>query len=499
MTSKIKKNSNFEPEKNSSDKKFRIEFDSLGQVDVPGDRLWGAQTQRALKHFPENIDYMPQALFNSYGYVKKAAALVNRDLGKLSDDKACLIAEVCDEIIQGKLDKEFPLSVWQMGAGTQANMNINEVIVNRARQIVNAKKGHNVIIHPNDDVNMSQSSNDTFPTAAHIALVYELVNNLIPAASDLTQAIAVKAFEWAHVVKVGRTQLQDAVPLTVGQEWSGYVVQLGNAVEQIKRSLSGLYELAIGGTAIGTGINAPKDFAEQVANKIASLTNKPFVTAPNKFAAIGGADAMLQTSAALRSLAVVLLKIANDIRLLGSGPRSGFNEFNLPINEPGSSIMPGKVNPTQPDAMVMICMQVIGYDLSLAFAASQGHFELNVAQPMIINNVFKSASLLAQASLKFKEYCIVGISLNLSQITKHVNDSLILVTSLSEYIGYEKAAQIVYKALTENINLRDAAISSGYIISEKFDEIVIPSKMIGNPIKDLNFIEQYACKGQSNT
>jgi fumarate hydratase class II len=463
----------------------RKESDSLGEVEVPADHYWGAQTQRSLIHFSIGDDRMPKEVYHAYGYVKKAAALVNASSGHLPRWKADLIARVADEVISSKLDTEFPLYVWQTGSGTQSNMNVNEVISNRAIQLTGGTLGSKNPIHPNDDVNMSQSSNDTFPTAMHIATVFEFSNRLIPAVTTLKDAIWAKAREWVDIVKIGRTHLQDATPLTVGQEWSGYATQLDDALALVRQSLHSLYRLAIGGTAVGTGINASPDFGEKVAAEISKLTGHPFITAPNKFAAQGSLDAMAVASAALRALAVALMKIANDLRWLGSGPRAGLHELILPSNEPGSSIMPGKVNPTQEEAMVMVAIQVIGEDNSVAFAASQGNFELNAMRPIIINNVLHSARILGDACVKLREYSIEGIKLDQNRIEKFVGESLMLVTALSPIIGYDKASAIAHRALDQNTTLREAALSGGFISTEEFDKVVDPKKMVGNPRRDL--------------
>src|SRR5215813_40234 len=459
----------------------RKESDSLGQVEVPADHYWGAQTQRSLIHFSIGDDRMPKEVYHAYGYVKKAAAMVNASSGRLPRWKADLIARVADEMIASKLDSEFPLYVWQTGSGTQSNMNVNEVISNRAIQLTGGTLGSKNPIHPNDDVNMSQSSNDTFPTAMHIATVFEFSNHLIPAVTTLKDAICAKAQEWVDIVKIGRTHLQYATPLTVGHEWSGYATQLHDTLGLVRQSLHSLYRLAIGGTAVGTGINASPDFGEKVAAEISQLTGHPFITAPNKFAAQGSLDAMAVASAAIRSLAVALMKIANDLRWLGSGSRAGLHELILPSNEPGSSIMPGKVNPTQEEAMVMVAIQVIGEDNSVAFAASQGYFELNAMRPIIINNVLHSARILGDACVKLREYSIEGITLNRGRIEKFVNESLMLVTALSPIIGYDKASAIAHRALDQNTTLRDAAVNGGFVSAEEFDRVVDPKKMIGNP------------------
>src|SRR5499426_3371789 len=458
---------------------LRKESDSLGEIEVPAEHYWGAQTQRSLIHFSIGDDRMPKAVYHAYGYVKKASALVNAADGLLPRWKAELIAKVADEVISGRLDSEFPLYVWQTGSGTQSNMNVNEVISNRAIQLVGGVLGGNRPIHPNDDVNMSQSSNDTFPTAMHIATVFEFSDRLIPAVTALTDAIRAKAREWVDVVKIGRTHLQDATPLTVGQEWSGYAAQLEDALAQARQSLQGLYRLAIGGTAVGTGLNAPPDFGEKVAADIARMTGHPFVTAPNKFAAQGSLDAMVAASAALRGLAVALMKIANDLRWLGSGPRAGLHELNLPANEPGSSIMPGKVNPTQEEAMVMVCIQVIGEDNAVAFAGSQGNFELNAMRPIIINNFLHSARILGDACDRLRRFSVEGARLNRKRIDEMVDRSLMLVTALSPVIGYDKASAIAHKANDEGLSLREAALKLGYVDPARFDEVVDPKKMVG--------------------
>jgi fumarate hydratase, class II len=463
----------------------RIESDSLGEVKVPANHYWGAQTQRSLIHFSIGDDRMPKAVYHAYGYVKKAAAQVNAAAGRLPPWKGDLITKVADEVIAGKLDSEFTLYVWQTGSGTQSNMNVNEVISNRAIQLVGGKLGSKQPIHPNDHVNMGQSSNDTFPTAMHIATVLEISNRLIPAVTELKDAIWSKAKEWVDVVKIGRTHLEDATPLTVGQEWSGYAVQLEDALKLVKQSLQGLYKVAIGGTAVGTGINAPPGFGEEVAAQIAKLTGHPFISAPNKFAAQGSLDAMVAASAALRALAVALMKIANDLRWLGSGPRAGFHELVLPANEPGSSIMPGKVNPTQEEAMVMVCIQVIGEDNAVAFAGSQGNFELNAMRPIIINNVLHAARILGDACIKLREYGIEGITLDKDRIGGFVEESLMLVTALSPVIGYDKASAIAHYALDHNTTLRDAALKTGYVNESEFDRVVVPKTMVGNPRHDL--------------
>ena len=463
----------------------RLESDSMGTIEVPAEHYWGAQTQRSLIHFSIGDDHMPKAVYHAYGYVKKAAAIINAQAGKLPQDKADLICQVADEVIAGKLDSEFPLYVWQTGSGTQSNMNVNEVISNRAIQLAGGILGSKSPIHPNDHVNMSQSSNDTFPTAMHLATVLELTNHLIPHGEELINTLWEKAVKWVDVVKIGRTHLEDATPLTVGQEWSGYVTQLKDALAVLKQAMNGLYQLAAGGTAVGTGLNTLPDFGPKIAAEIACQTGHPFVSAPNKFAAQGSLDAMVNASAALRALAVALMKMANDLRWLGSGPRCGLHELNLPANEPGSSIMPGKVNPTQEEAMVMVCIQVIGEDNAVAFAGSQGNFELNAMRPIIITNVLHTARILGDACEKLRRYGIEGITLDTSRINQYVNESLMLVTALSPVIGYDQASALAHKALDEKKNLREAALESGLIGAEEFDRIVVPTLMVGNPHKDL--------------
>ncbi|MFC9319044.1 class II fumarate hydratase [Streptomyces nigra] len=458
----------------------RGETDSMGAIDVPADRYWGAQTQRSLIHFSIGDDHMPKEVYHAYGHVKKAAAIVNGRAGRLPAWKAGLIARVADEIIDGQLDDHFPLYVWQTGSGTQSNMNTNEVISNRAIQLAGGDLGSKTPIHPNDHVNLGQSSNDTFPTAMHIAAVKAVHERLLPSVRALQRAIADKARQWHDVVKIGRTHLEDAVPLTVGQEWSGYARQLEQACERVTDSCEGLLELAMGGTAVGTGLNAPEGFAEQVAAEIARSTGFPFTTARNKFAAQGGLDAMAGASSGLRALAVPLMKIANDIRWLASGPRCGLGELVLPSNEPGSSIMPGKVNPTQCEAMVMVCIQVLSEDQAIAFAGSQGNFELNAMRPVIVNNFLHMAVVLADACDKFREFCIEGTELNRERIQAYVDQSLMLVTALSPAIGYDHASAIAHRANDEGTTLREAALASGYVSAEEFDRIVRPAAMVGS-------------------
>ena len=458
----------------------RTETDSMGSIEVPADRYWGAQTQRSLVHFSIGEDRMPKPLYHAYGVVKKAAALVNEADGRLEPWKAAAIVRAADEVIAGQLDEHFPLYVWQTGSGTQSNMNLNEVLSNRAIQLLGGELASKSPVHPNDDVNMGQSSNDSFPTAMHVAAVKELDDRLLPQLDALARAIEVKAQEWDGVVKIGRTHLEDAVPLTVGQEWSGYAHQIRDAIADIRRGREGLMQLAIGGTAVGTGLNAPPGFSVKVAARIAELTGQPFVTAPNKFAAQGSLDAMVRAHATLRGVAVALMKIANDMRWLASGPRCGLGELLLPENEPGSSIMPGKVNPTQCEAMVMIAIQVIGDDTAVAFAGSQGNFELNTMRPIIIDNFLHSARILADGSEKFRLYSVEGTRLDEKRIARHVAESVMLVTALSPVIGYDKASGIAHKAMDEDLTLRQAAVQSGDVSEQQFDAVVDPSRMVGS-------------------
>ncbi|MGH7118724.1 MAG: class II fumarate hydratase, partial [Acetobacteraceae bacterium] len=460
----------------------RREFDSMGTINVPADRYWGAQTERSLQHFSIGNDRMPKAVYHAYGYVKKACALVNRAAGRLPQWKAAAIVRAADEAIAGKLDAHFPLYVWQTGSGTQSNMNVNEVLANRAIQLLGGELGSQQPVGPNDDVNMCQSSNDTFPTAMHIAAVSVLDARLIPELDKLAQAIERKAASWMGVVKIGRTHLQDAVPLSVGQEWSGWAAQIRAALAGVERSRDGLYELALGGTAVGTGLNAPPGFSKEVAAKLAELTGKPFVTAPNKFIALGSLDAMVQASAALRGAAVALMKIANDMRWLASGPRCGLGELKLPENEPGSSIMPGKVNPTHCEAIVMITIQVIGEDTATAFAGSQGNFELNTMRPIVINNLLHSAQILADGCEKFRTFSVEGTELNREKIDAYVGNSLMLVTALSPLIGYQNAAHIAEQAAAEGTTLREAALKSGKVTAAQYDRTIVPKNMIGHGV-----------------
>ena len=454
----------------------RPESDSMGVIDVPSDRYWGAQTQRSLHHFDIGYDVMPREMIRAFGILKKAAAIVNHDLGKLADDKLKLIEQAADEVISGKLDDHFPLRVWQTGSGTQTNMNANEVISNRAIELAGGEMGSKKPIHPNDDVNMSQSSNDTFPAAMYIAAAEQL-NKLIPEIQRVHAAINAKAEEFKDVVKIGRTHLQDATPLTVGQEMSGWASLLERDIERLKFALNGLLDLAIGGTAVGTGINSHPEFGERAAKKIAELTGLPFRSHPNKFAALSAHDEIVFASGALKTLAGSLMKIANDIRWLASGPRCGLGELILPENEPGSSIMPGKVNPTQSEAMTMVSVQVFGNDAAITFAGSQGNFELNVFKPVMIHNLLHSIRLIHDACQGFVDYCIAGIELNHERIDDYLRNSLMLVTALNPYIGYDKAAAIAKHAHKKGMNLRDAAIELGFLTGEEFDKYVKPEDM----------------------
>jgi len=456
----------------------RIEKDSLGEVKVSNSVYYGAQTARSLLHFAIGQDVMPKALIKAFGILKKAAAIVNHELGLLPKDKMELIKQAATEVIEGKLFEHFPLRIWQTGSGTQTNMNVNEVISNRAIEIAGGKLGSKTPIHPNDHVNMSQSSNDTFPSAMHIAAAEELHHNLIPALKTLSKALLSKEKEFSSIVKIGRTHLQDATPLTLGQEFSGYRFLIERDIVRITSCLSGLYELAIGGTAVGTGLNAPQGFGEKMAAEIAKLTKLPFVSHPNKFCALSAHDELVFASGALRTTACSLMKIANDIRWLGSGPRCGLHELTLPENEPGSSIMPGKINPTQPEAMTMVAAQVIGNDQVIALSGSQGNFELNVYKPVIIHNFLHSVILLSDACHMFTKYCIEGLVANEARIAHYLKNSLMLVTALSPKIGYDKAAEIAHKALHEHLTLKEACIKLGYLTEEEYDAIVVPSKMV---------------------
>jgi len=457
----------------------RTERDSMGPIDVRADRYWGAQTERSLHHFAIGGDRIPLPVIRALGLVKKASAQVNQDLGLLDARRAELIVAAADEVVAGKLDEHFPLSVWQTGSGTQTNMNVNEVIANRAIELAGGKLGSKAPIHPNDHVNMSQSSNDAFPTAMHVAAALEITERLLPSLRALRDALAAKAREFADIVKIGRTHLQDAVPLTLGQEFSGYAAQLDAGIARIEATLPGLLALAIGGTAVGTGLNAPAGFGDAVARRLAALTGLPFTSAANKFAALAAHDDLVMASGALRTLAGALMKIANDLRWLASGPRSGLGELTLPENEPGSSIMPGKVNPTQCEALTMVAVEVIGNDTAVAIAGAQGNFELNVFKPLIIFNVLRSVHLLADACARFREFCVEGVEANRARIAELVDRSLMLVTALAPHIGYDRAAAIAKRAHAEGLTLREAALASGYVTAEQYERWVRPADMVG--------------------
>ncbi len=461
---------------------YRIEKDTMGEVQVPADKYWGAQTERSRNNFkigPEAS--MPKEIIYAFAYLKKAAAMANHELGVLAADKKDLIAKVCDEILTGSLDAEFPLVIWQTGSGTQSNMNVNEVIAYRAHVVQGGKlTDEKKVLHPNDDVNKSQSSNDTFPTAMHIAAYKQVVDITLPGMKKLRDTLAKKSEAYKNIVKTGRTHFMDATPLTLGQEFSGYVQQIDNSMRAIKNALEVVRELALGGTAVGTGLNTPKGYDVLVAKKIADLTGLPFITAPNKFEALAAHDAMVELSGALKRSAVAFMKIANDIRMLSSGPRCGIGEIVIPDNEPGSSIMPGKVNPTQPEALTMVCAQVIGNDVAVSIGGSTGHFELNVFKPVIAANVLQSARLIGDACVSFNDKCAEGIEPNEAIIKQHLENSLMLVTSLNTHIGYENAAKIAKKAHKENKTLREAAVELGLLTSEQFDEWVRPEKMVGS-------------------
>ncbi|RLQ88651.1 class II fumarate hydratase [Notoacmeibacter ruber] len=458
---------------------IREEFDSLGKVEVPADRYWGAQTQRSLHHFSIGRDHMAPEIHHAYGIVKKACAIVNREAGRLEDWKAEAIIRAAGEVTEGKLDDHFPLFVWQTGSGTQTNMNVNEVIANRAIQLLGGELGSQSPVGPNDDVNMGQSSNDTFPTAMHIAAKIAIDDDLLPALRELTSAIETKADSWMDVVKTGRTHLQDAVPVTVGQEWHGWAGQLRDAIETLSDSSEKLLELALGGTAVGTGLNAPEGFSKETAAQIAELTGKPFITAPNKFAAQGGLDAMVKASGGLRAVAVVLMKLADDVRWLASGPRLGLGELQIPPNEPGSSIMPGKVNPTQSEALMMIAIQVMANDQAVAMGGSRGNLQLNVMRPVVIDNVLRSTRILADGATNFCKFCIEGTELNRKRIDGDVERSLMLVTALAPEIGYNAAAEIAKDAAKTGDTLREAALRSGKVTEDEYDRIIRPETMTG--------------------
>ncbi len=462
---------------------IRIEKDTMGTVEVPANRYWGAQTQRSIMNFPiaRDINRMPIEIIRAFAYLKKAAALANRDLGALADDKCGLIGQVCDEILAGKLDDEFPLVVWQTGSGTQSNMNVNEVVAYRAHVVRGGSlTDKDKFVHPNDDVNKSQSSNDTFPTAMHIAAYKMLMETTLPGIQALRDTLALKSLAFMGVVKIGRTHCMDATPLTLGQEFSGYVAQLDHGMRAIRNTLAHLSELALGGTAVGTGINTPKGYAPLVAQKIAELTGLPFITAPNKFEALAAHDGIVEAHGALKTVAVSLMKIANDIRMLSSGPRAGIGEIHIPDNEPGSSIMPGKVNPTQCEAMTMVAAQVLGNDVAINIGGSNGHFELNVFKPMMIYNFLHSARLIGDVCNSFNERCASGIEPLYDNIKKHVNNSLMLVTALNTKIGYYKSAEIAQNAHKKGLSLKESALELGYLTSEDFDAWVIPGDMVGD-------------------
>jgi len=463
---------------------YRIEKDTMGEVQVPADKYWGAQTQRSLMNFPIGTPAsMPIEIIHAFGYLKKAAAITNQKFGLLPSDKMRLISQVCDEIIKGKLDNQFPLVIWQTGSGTHTNMNCNEVIANRSHVLLGNKLGEgDRYIHPNDDVNMSQSSNDTFPTAMHIAAYLKIVEYTIPKIEILKDTLTSKSISMAEVVKIGRTHLMDATPISLGQEFSGYVSQLRHGTRALKSTLPHLSELAMGGSAVGTGLNTPEGYAGEVAASIAQLTKQPFITAENKFESLAANDAIVETHGAIKQLAVSLMKIANDIRLLASGPRSGIGEITIPSNEPGSSIMPGKVNPTQAEALTMVCAQIIGNDATISFAGSNGHFELNVFKPVMINALLQSATLIADACQSFNDRCVVGIEPNFDRINENVNRSLMLVTALNPHIGYENAAKIAKKAYDANITLKEAALELGLLTEQQFDEWIVLGNMIA-PLK----------------
>jgi fumarate hydratase, class II len=456
----------------------RTETDSMGPIEVPADRYWGAQTARSLIHFPIGHDVMPRPLLRAVGILKEASALANAELGELDPAVARLIEQAAREVTDARLDDHFPLSVWQTGSGTQTNMNANEVIANRAIELAGGQLGSKTPVHPNDDVNRSQSSNDTFPTAMHIAAAEELTHRLLPSVRALRDALSDKSEAFSQIVKIGRTHLMDAVPLTMGQEFSGYVSQLDSDIDRLEGVLPGLYELALGGTAVGTGLNSSPEFADLAAARIAELTGLPFVSAPNKFAALAAHDALVQASATVRTLAISLTKIADDIRWLGSGPRAGLGELILPPNEPGSSIMPGKVNPTQCEAMIMVCIQVIGNDTAIALAGSRGNLELNVCKPVIIHNFLNSVLLLSDACRTFRVFAVEGLQPDLRRIEEHVTSSLMLVTALNPLIGYDKAADVAKKAYSEGKTLKDACVELGYLSGAEFDAAVRPQDMV---------------------
>ncbi|TDS85101.1 class II fumarate hydratase [Comamonas sp. JUb58] len=458
----------------------RQEKDTFGLIDVPADKLWGAQTQRSLQNFDISGEKQPGEIIHALAQVKKASATVNNALGLLDEKKSKAINAAADEVIAGQHPDEFPLVVWQTGSGTQTNMNVNEVLANRASELLGGERGESRLVHPNDDVNKSQSSNDVYPTAMHVAAVTAIERKLLPALEKLRRTLQAKSEAFNDIVKIGRTHLQDATPLTLGQEISGWVAQLEHGAKHLKSALPHLYELALGGTAVGTGLNAPKGYAEGVAQELAKLTGYPFVTSPNKFESLGSCDALVFGHGALKTLAASLMKIANDVRWLASGPRSGLGEISIPENEPGSSIMPGKVNPTQCEAMTMLCAQVFGNDAAINVGGASGNFELNVFRPMVAHNFLQSVRLLADGMVSFNDHCAVGIEPNRERITELVSRSLMLVTALNTHIGYDKAAYIAKKAHKEGSSLRDAAVASGHVTAEQFDQWVVPEHMVGN-------------------
>ncbi len=457
---------------------YREEQDSMGMVKVPAKVLWGAQTQRSLQNFKISNEKMPYALISALALVKRVTAKVNNDLGLLSTDSAAAIIQAADEVIEGRHENEFPLVVWQTGSGTQTNMNMNEVLANRASELLGGKRGASRKVHPNDEVNKGQSSNDVFPTAMHIAAVQTIEYGLKPAICTLRQTLDTKVTEFSSIIKIGRTHLQDATPLTLGQEFSGYVSQLDHVMDHLKSSLPHLCELALGGTAVGTGLNTHSEFSERTAAELAKQTNLPFITSPNKFEALAANDALVNAHGTLKTLAVSLMKIANDIRWLASGPRCGIGELKIPENEPGSSIMPGKINPTQSEALIMLCCQVMGNDVAINMGGAMGNFELNVMKPLIINNFLQSVRLLSDGIMSFNKNCAVGIRANVEHINKLMNDSLMLVTALNPHIGYDKAAEIAKSAYTEGTTLKEAAVTSGYITAEQFDAWIKPKDMV---------------------
>ena len=459
---------------------FRTEKDTFGPINVPADRLWGAQTQRSLQNFDISGEKQPREIIHALAQVKKASATVNHKLGLLDEKKAKAIVAAADEVIAGKHPDEFPLVVWQTGSGTQTNMNVNEVLANRASELLGGERGEARLVHPNDDVNKSQSSNDVYPTAMHVAAVTAIESKLLPAIAKLRATLQAKSAEFADIVKIGRTHLQDATPLTLGQEFSGWVAQLDHGEKHVRAALPHLYELALGGTAVGTGLNAPKGYAEGVAAELAQITQYPFVTSPNKFESLASCDALVHAHGALKTLAASMMKIANDVRWLASGPRSGIGEISIPENEPGSSIMPGKVNPTQSEAVTMLACQVLGNDVAINVGGASGNFELNVFRPMVAHNFLQSVRLLADGMVSFNDNCAVGITPNRERIAELVQRSLMLVTALNPHIGYDKAAFIAKKAHKEGTSLREAAIASGHLTAEQFDLWVVPSDMVGN-------------------